>query len=107
MRLVLPSTLVRIVLAESRERGLPFEHAWQLAVRALPRSMQDDGEWRTVLGDVKHAFATAYVRAKPAARLADRELPSRAISQLRVAVAQNVSHNGSSEAVHASRSLAS
>jgi hypothetical protein len=68
MRVVDPPRHVRVVLAEAKQRGLPFGTAWTMAVQSLPRRREPDqddaSDWLDLLRWARPAFQAAYTGAR-------------------------------------------
>lgn len=62
-----PPAHVRIVLSEARKRDFPFEEAWTVAMRSLPRSHPDIEIWREALIWARPSYEAAYYNAPTAA----------------------------------------
>jgi hypothetical protein len=57
---VTPAQHTRIVLAEFKGIGVPFNTAWANAMRMLPRKAPDYREWKVVLSWARPAFQAYY-----------------------------------------------
>jgi hypothetical protein len=63
--------LMRLLLARQRDRGVPFEQAWERALTALPRSANDRAGVVSALAETQLDWRLAYERQPP------REPPGR------------------------------